>query len=119
MNRLIPFFSCININKYQQILFPCLSNRSCAVRLCKSYGDVMFDNKRNTKKCDIRFQAISMYLKLARLQRIKREEYSTVKVCNLVFLCVGSNSYRYIHLSNIALLLGAESYNRPFFSFWG
>ena len=79
----------------------------------------MFDNKRNTKKCDIRFQAISMYLKLARLQRIKREEYSTVKVCNLVFLCVGSNSYRYIHLSNIALLLGAESNNRPFFSFWG
>ena len=67
----------------------------------------MFDNKGNTKKCDIRFQAISV---LARLQRIKREEYSTVKVCNLVFLCVGSNSYRYIHLSNIAFLLGAETY---------
>ena len=62
----------------------------------------MFENKRNIKKCDIRFQVISMYLKLARLQRIKRDDYSTVKVCNLVFLCVGSNSYRYIHHSNIA-----------------
>ena len=27
-------------------------------------------------------------LKVARLQLIKREEYSTVKVCNLVFFCV-------------------------------
>ena len=27
----------------------------------QSYGDIMFDNKRNTKKCDMRFQAISMY----------------------------------------------------------
>ena len=50
MNRFTPFFSGININ-----------NTSCEVRLCKSYGDMMFDKKRNTKKCDIRFQAISMY----------------------------------------------------------
>ena len=68
----------------------------------------MFDNKRNTKKCDIIFQPISMYEKLARLQRIKREEYSTVKVCNLVYLCVSSNLYCYIHLSNIAFLLGQK-----------
>ena len=45
----------------------------------------------------------------ARLQRIKREKYSTLKEYNLVFLCVGSNSYHYIHLSNIAILLGAET----------
>ena len=57
-----------------------------------------------------------MYQKQARLQRIKREEYSTLKVCNLLFLCVGFNSYRYIHLSNIAFLLGAETYNRLVFS---
>ena len=58
-----------------------------------------------------------MYQKQARLQRIKREEYSTLKVCNLLFLCVDFNSYRYIHLSNIAFFLGAETYNRLFFSF--
>ena len=62
---------------------------------------------------------VLLQLVVARLQRIKRKAYSTVKVCNLVFLCVGSNSYRYIHLSNIAFLLGAETYNRLFFSFWG
>ena len=46
-------------------------------------------------------------------------KYSTVKVCNLVFLCMGSNMYCYIHLANIAFLLEAETYNRLFFSFWG
>ena len=50
------------------------------------------------------------------MQRIKREEYSTLKACNLLFLCVGSTSYCYIHLSNLAFLLGAETYNRLFFS---
>ena len=33
---------------------------SYKVNLVKSYGDI-FDNKRKTKKCDIRYQAISMY----------------------------------------------------------
>ena len=47
--------------------------------------------------------------------RSTRHERFTLKV-NLLFLCVGSNSYRYIHLSNIAFLLGAVTYNRLFFS---
>ena len=40
-------------------------------------------------------ESVSTFLQLvvARLQRIKREEHSTAKVCNLVFLCVGSNWY--------------------------
>ena len=55
-----------------------------------------------------RFQAISMYWKLARLQQIKREEYPTVKVCNFVFLCVGSNLYRYIYLSILLYCKGQK-----------